>query len=696
MKITRLPQRFSIDTENGMCPDRKIRTVLIQICSVDALTEDAVELFIGEDCYDQFLDMFDHNDEKKIEGFLFNNKWESKGFIQSIIDHGYMFKESVNGKTSSIGKMEWTCVADDKQTYSIVLRNANGCLWKITDDYLKVIGHSMSEATEMVRTEYPDWWPKHFKDTKLKIPQSMYNNWYTLDPSDKRYRFFIQYSILDSFSQAMLARWLDISGMHGALTSASNGLELSLLITYAGINELKDAEYIDKKNAMNKFLKKHPVLARREQDIVEKSLLGGFVYGHVSLEGRIKGVFCHIDYKSSYPYEYVYGMLPIACKDGQPCHVYVKGTEKYEYTMSHTDNKCLWYYVSFKFKLKDNRMPCLSAESCYDSSIEKDFKSNKNKKMRYGEVKEKLFTKDLYEEIKEHYEVWDEDIHEVWVAPARVGEFSSFIKKCFMEKERPELKGKLARAMWKLFMNGGVHGKTITKTRRTRVTYPGNVKMTEKPTDAGYEPSEPAYCALIGFTAMQNARARLLKHCRMLMEAGYTIMMCDTDSIIVNTGEQNVRDVLGDWFVNGELEGEAGIQNLGKFEFETNEDMLKRIYGERDGVKMWRKEQVRIEFDELSCGGLKEYAEYDYSTGSCELRKSAMKGMTDENQLSVLPKVNMELGSCVKWTQKQKIWNGEAYELRDVEKQSVVRSIYMEESQKTKRKVKFKEKDVGI
>ena len=46
--------------------------------------------------------------------------------------------------------------------------------------------------------------------------------------------------------------------------------------------------------------------------------------------------------------------------------------------------------------------------------------------------------------------------------------------------------------------------------------------------------------------------------------------------------------------------------------------------------------------------------------------------------------------------QKQKIWNGEAYELRDVEKQSVVRDIYMEESQKVKRKVKFKEKDMVV
>ena len=73
-----------------------------------------------------------------------------------------------------------------------------------------------------------------------------------------------------------------------------------------------------------------------------------------------------------------------------------------------------------------------------------------------------------------------------------------------------------------------------------------------------------------------------------------------------------------------------------------------------------------------------------------------MKGMTDENQIVVLPNVNMELGSCVKWTQKQKIWNGEAYELRDVEKQSVVSSIYMEEIRKTKRKVKFKERDVEV
>ena len=176
------------------------------------------------------------------------------------------------------------------------------------------------------------------------------------------------------------------------------------------------------------------------------------------------------------------------------------------------------------------------------------------------------------------------------------------------------------------------------------------------------------------------ALAALLLCCPVLSLAQETIS-------VYNWGDYIEPEVL-DLF-----EEETGIKVIYET-FETNEDMLKRIYGMKDGMKMWRKEMVRVEFDELCCGGLKEYAEYDYSTGSCELRKSAMKGMTDENQISILPSVDMGLGSCVKWTQKQKIWNGEAYELRDVEKQSVVRSIYMEEGCKVKRKVKFKEKDV--
>ena len=685
--ISRLPQRFSIDTETGRCPDRRIKTVLIQYCPVDAESEREVSVLVGEDCYDQFLRCFELNDERRIEAFVFNNKWESKGLLNAIMEHGYMWTKTEKGKTSSIGKMQWSCVADDKQTYSITLRNDNGCLLKITDDYLKVIGHSMSEATEMVKKEFPDWF-KGVDRTKMIIPRSMYNNWYTLDEEDKRYRMFIRYAVRDGFSQAMLARWLDVKGMHSALTSASNGLDLCLQITYGGVDDLTRSDFKSLKEAKNRFLKKHPVLERREQNIVEDSLLGGFVYGKVSIEGRIKGVFCHIDYKSSYPYEYVYGVLPYS-RDGKACHVYKKGTEGYERNLNGGANKCVWYYVSFKFRLKENRMPCLSAESCIDKRTDMNFKVCKNKKMTEGEVRDKLFTIDLYREIKEHYEVWDEDIKEVWVSPGKVGEFSAFIKKCFMEKERPDLKGTLARAMWKLFMNGGVHGKTITKTWRKRVTYPGNVKMTEKPTDKGYVPSDPSYCALIGFTAMQNARARLLKHCRMLEDAGYTVMMCDTDSIIVNTGEENVRAVLGDWFVDESLKGEDGIRNLGKFEFETNEDMLERIYGRKDGVKMWRKSMVRVEFDELSCGGLKEYAEYDTSLGCRELRKSAMKGMHDDIQMDVLPTVNMGLGSSVVWEQKQKIWNGYAYEFVMVKKESKVQSIYYEEEIKVNRKTKF-------
>lgn len=692
MTAERLPTSFSFDTETGDCGGHTLKNVLIQICPVDAVSEKEVKLFLGEDCYGQFLRSFAINDERNIWCRLYNNKWEARPLIMAIIDAGYKWVDS--RKKSTIPKMGWTCVQDDKQVYEVYVRNANGCLMTITDDYLKVIGHSMSEATEMVRKQHPDWWPEG-GDTKMHIPDSLYNRWYTFGEDDPRYRLFLQYATRDAYSQAMLSKWLDIHGFQGCLTSASNGLMMALNLVYLGINDLSETSRGSNKWSKEKFKKQHPPLGRREQDILEDSLLGGFVYGVAGKVGKKYGRFCHLDYKSSYPYEYMYGLLPVACKDGSPCHVYAKGTEGYERTFANPKGKCIGVLVDFKFRLLPNRMPCLSAESCYNPKTESDFRANRSKKMIVGEVRNKLYTMTLYDEIKRHYEVYDEDIKEVWVSPGKVGEFSEFIKLCFRNKERPELKGTLERSMWKLMMNGGVHGKTITKTHRATVKYPDNVKTTISKDES--EPSEPQYCALIGFTAMQNARARLLKHCRLLMDAGYTVHMCDTDSIVVEATEKQVRSVLGDWIVDETLTGDDAIKNLGRFEFETNEDMLKRIYGKRDGVWMYRKEQVRVEFDALNVGGLKEYAEFDTSLGSEELRKSAFKGMHEDVQQTLLPNADMRLGNTIQWTQTQKKWNGNAYELVPVVKTSLIEDIYYKEidleNVETKLKAKTKPKE---
>ena len=152
-------------------------------------------------------------------------------------------------------------------------------------------------------------------------------------------------------------------------------------------------------------------------------------------------------------------------------------------------------------------------------------------------------------------------------------------------------------------MNGGIHGKTITKTHRKKVEYPDGERHIIK------ETTDPEYCALIGFSAMMNARERLIRHCRMITEAGYTIYMCDTDSMVTDCPPDLAKEILGEEAF--EKEG-GGIDNLGTFEIESFEG--------NEG------------FDEFRCWGLKRYLELDHG----QYRKSAFAGMHEEIQKNAL------------------------------------------------------------
>ena len=205
----------------------------------------------------------------------------------------------------------------------------------------------------------------------------------------------------------------------------------------------------------------------------------------------------------------------------------------------------------------------------------------------------------------------------MWVQKKAVGDFKGFIEEMYHGKSVAE-KDSMERALFKLNMNGGIHGKTITKThRRQRTFYNNEWGLVDVV-------NEPEYQSTIGFTAMQNARARLLKHCRMVQEAGYRVMMCDTDSMVVEATEEQVRAVLGD-----AISKETGtMEDLGKLEFERS------------------KWDGKIEFEEFRCWGLKRYLELHED----KVRKTAFAGMKDGLQKDMLPDMPVD-GSEFNWEQ---------------------------------------------
>ena len=131
---------------------------------------------------------------------------------------------------------------------------------------------------------------------------------------------------------------------------------------------------------------------------------------------------------------------------------------------------------------------------------------------------------------------------------------------------------------------------------------------------------------MIGFTAMMNARERLVRHCRMISEKGYRIYMCDTDSMVTDCPPEIAKGILGEDAFTKE---DGDLENLGKFEMETFEG--------------------RGEFDEFRCWGLKRYLELDHG----RYRKSAFAGMHDEIQEDILPTWRTD-GTEYSWTQKGK------------------------------------------
>lgn len=616
---------FAMDTENDMVEgyDEPI-PVTIQMCPADAVSEKDVVVLEGVDCYERFFNLFEETRAKKAVCCVFNADHEWAGMERYVVGH-YQWFEKLNPK-DRVPPGCFHVTGDDRLIYKIEIVNRYGCHLVITDDWERS-KKAMKDVAGDVYSEHPDWWPEGTTkdDVKLDIDESWYNcGWSRKD--HPLHDVMMRYAIRDSFSQAMILRSNIMSGRVRYLTSSSAGMGECLIQTYG--KKTKDLPHWRRLDfARKEFKKRFPPLNREMQDIVEDSLVGGFVYG---CPGVTEGPLVHIDYKSSYPKHYsseesFYGKVSVITPDNTHWE-----------EIEENDKMFRWYLVSFDFDgLKPHGMPVFSGKECY-------WEGGRpvgcyNHKIRTGRIERKLFTEDYLEEIQYHVNVKNLVIHEMWFAKKQTGEFAEFINHEYAMKEICKANKENAQAsIHKDNMNGGVHGKTITKTHRRSITYKNGVKEMEEVVN------DPDYCSLIGFTGMMNRRCALVKACRTTLAHGFPVLMCDTDSIVAKATEADIRRVFGDLIAEEldvkkmlddnvpreEIE-EQIVSTLGKFELEKNKDT------------------GRVEFDEFRCWGLKRYLELDNG----QYRKSAFASMHRSVQKEVLMDFPVD-GTVKSWTQK--------------------------------------------
>lgn len=634
---------FALDTETDRWDGGPRRTVLVQACPITATGLKDVRYWHGLDAWRQFMALFEETKGKKLKCHCYN----LGGFEQvSIIKDALKDYEFTREKTPQPG--QWSMLGDRQTIYKISVKNTLGCILEFTDDMRRVGGASMKDTATAIRAEHPEYWDEI---PEVKESSDYADGW--LHPSNSNFSSALHYSILDAFSQAMITRFLVEKGYDRKLTAPSLGLEESLSVRYRGkhANECDDKE---RHFNIKDFQRYYPPLDRRMQDIAESSLLGGFVWGET---GEWHGTFCHADYSSSYPFEYVYGNLFYGRVS------VLTPSDRAFLGMMDNQNVFKWYLVSFDFNLIPGRMPCISGR---DAVHENRYLAGRaNLKMSSGHVENRLFTSSYFEELQKHYNLSNVTISEIWYAKRRTGDFAPVIKEFYDAKTKLKNEGlddTIGYRLNKLFMNGGIHGKTITKTHRERRLWDAENERFcyEK------EENEPNLCFLIGFTAMMNARERLLRDCRTVIEHGYKILMCDTDSMVVNTDADTLRSVLG---TKKLVTGPTMAESLGKFDIETDRKGLKK-------AGLLGQVEVSENFDIFKCWGLKRYCEIRTVPGLGRLyRKSAFAGMHDESQTALMD-IPVSYEFVYEWTQKGKRTGQYCAEILDTKKHMCAMDVW--------------------
>ena len=621
-------QKYVYDTETDMVEGfSEPRTVTVQVAPLDIATEDEVIVFEGLDCLDQLLDWMESG-EKNQECYVYNLDYEWSR-IERFVRARLVWWEKVEEKERQ-PPGTFSDFGDNHFDYKITLVFQNGVKVTLKDDW-QYTKKSMEQAAVEVYSEKPDLWPKYVTkdDLKVGIPKEWYNSgWSQKDHPlhDK----MMAYAIRDAYSQAKISVYNEEVGYHRYVTGTSYALNTALKMRYKKKNEEEwnDMTESEKDRYAQKAFTKdnnYPPLEVDRQHYVEDHILGGFVYGQ---PGVHKGTYTHVDYKSSYPDYYYEGELFKGCVQFVP---YESEIAKRVLKM---DNMFKWIRVSFKFDgVKEHGLPLIQGSECWFDG--KRPAHCWNHKMRKGEVKDALYTLNYWEELQRHYNVYDVEEKEIWYARKAVGDFKEFVAEEYFLKEVYKALGLKGLAeIHKRNMNGGIHGKTITKTRRQSVTYAtGNREYV-------MNENEPVYCSMVGFTAMMERRRELVMDCRIAQENGMEVMMNDTDSIILRATEIQVREVYGDKIaiedVCGGMTVKDRVKQLKKEHPNAGpEDIIEmmRVYKGDIVSQLGRFEIERseftgkTEFDEFRCWGLKRYLELEHG----EYRKSAFAGMSDKN-----------------------------------------------------------------
>lgn len=404
---------------------------------------------------------------------------------------------------------------------------------------------------------------------------------------------------------------------------------------------------------MNEWNTKFGLLTMNQQLLVEQNLRGGFVWG---LEGHFKGRFWHYDYKSSYPYEYVYGKLPVATdsmtytvktKDGkfiEKKRALAMKECSYETFLAKINQPSFIAYlqVEFSFALKPDALPLYTLKECPSDSIG----TVRSKKPRTGHTKPLLMTYDEWMLTNRLYDLSDITYRGFYYSRAKTGLYTPAISEYFNGKEHSD---GVVKALHKLDLNGATHGRPLLRrlTSHDLIVELGEEIHTErKSCELSYD--ELDTCPLQGFVAMSNARVRLITQCMDLIDAGYKIYMCDTDSMITDCPPNVANDI---WVNNNR----ANVLIVG--ESKKMSDILGKLE-----IEPFSKHNPKLVFDELIVWGLKRYLEKDNG----EYRKSAFAGMKKELQRGLLMKY--DVGDTIEWDQLAKKWVDDCYALRPVHK----------------------------
>lgn len=447
-------------------------------------------------------------------------------------------------------------------------------------------------------------------------------------------------------------------------------------------------EYLDRR-----WTERFGLLKEKDQLLVENNLRGGFVYAKT---GRFFGRFWHYDYKSSYPYEYAYCKLPLADhyeEKREPVYKRAKGEDvpvldengKQVYRTVRTrrcvhktsdpdeieewlrryddDTHQLYVIAQITFELKPGAMPLLTAKECLDDAglAIVNYGGDRAKKMESGKTKMLVWTLEEWKLLQRLYIVKEAVLDSLYMCKAETGYFEDAVKAYFDGKESS---AGAERAMHKLDLNGATHGRAMIRVMTAPVIELRDGKLFNATVKEGKHQTEKDIKTnpLVGMTAMAHARVRLLNHCMDLVEKGYTIYMCDTDSMVTDCPPDVATKIWSDAGWKNWVIHEKDVESM-KEKYKAKKQLIpmKKILGKLEVETFGNKDHPEYigveEFDEFRCWGLKRYCELQHGV----FRKSAFAGMHDEDQRRLL---GGEYKKMFSWESQSKQWLGECYGLR--------------------------------